>query len=196
VTRSQTTRNRRFHPWPLRLSGNKARPDQAARRRFHHWSFFDRAAQAASIEPGVSPSQSHAVLPRTCKGGEQHHHQKRLFRGMLVCADTAPNRVHRRCLQTGTFRSNGVVPEDRIRDRGPETPRLSGDQKHSPDCNHQTRPEPPASFKQAGHTGQGAGPAQSGRQGRPRPAGRSMRRMGRFLYMSYQTCIKNRIFLT
>ena len=63
---------------------------------------------------------------------------------MLVCADTDPNREHRRCLLTGTFRSNGVVPDDRIRDCGPETLRLSGDQKHLPDCNHQQRSEPPA----------------------------------------------------
>jgi hypothetical protein len=66
---------------------------------------------------------------------------------MLVCADTGPNREHRRCLLTGTFRSNGLVPEDRIRDCGPETLRPSGDQKHLPDCNHQKRSEPPASIE-------------------------------------------------
>ena len=55
VTGSQTARNRRFHPWPLRLSGNKARTDQAARRGFHRWSFFDRVAEAASIQPGGYP---------------------------------------------------------------------------------------------------------------------------------------------
>ena len=52
---------------------------------------------------------------------------------MLVCADTDPNREHRRCLLTGTFRSNVVVPDDRSRNCGSETPRLSGGQKHSSD---------------------------------------------------------------
>jgi hypothetical protein len=72
--------------------------------------------------------------------------------GMLVCADTDPNREQRRCLLTGTFRSNGVVPDDRSRNSGSETPRLSDGQKHLPDCYHQTRPEPPASLERIGHT--------------------------------------------
>ncbi len=117
------------------------------------WSFFDRVAEAASIQPRDIPqSQSHAALPQKYQGGEHNHRHQRPLRGMLVCVDKGPNREHRRCLLTGTFRSNGVVPEDRIRDRGPETLRLFGDQKNLPDCNHQKRPEPPASFKQTGNT--------------------------------------------
>lgn len=54
--RSQTTRNRRIHPWPLRLSGEKARSDQAARRGFCRWSFFNRASQAASTKPRGIPN--------------------------------------------------------------------------------------------------------------------------------------------
>jgi hypothetical protein len=113
-----------------------------------------RSSRAGGIHPtqGYPQSQSRAALPWNCKGGEKHHHQRRPFRGILVCADTGPNRERRRCLLTGTFRSNGVVPDDRSRNCGPETPRLSGGQKHSPDCNHQTRPEPPASFERIGHT--------------------------------------------
>src|SRR5210317_2066295 len=38
------------------------------------------------FNPGYPLSQYHAALPPNCKGGEQHHHQKRPFRGMLVCA--------------------------------------------------------------------------------------------------------------
>jgi hypothetical protein len=64
VTRSQTTRNRRIYPWPLRLSGEKARPDQAVRCGFHRWSFFDRVAEAASIQSGGIP---HLNLTRRCR---------------------------------------------------------------------------------------------------------------------------------
>ncbi|MGB5743524.1 MAG: hypothetical protein WBM65_14035, partial [Sedimenticolaceae bacterium] len=72
--------------------------------------------------------QSLAALPQECKGSEQHHRQERPSRGMLVCADSARNREQRHGLQTGIFSSNGVVSEGRIRDRGPETLRLAGDQ--------------------------------------------------------------------
>ena len=64
VTGLQTASNRRFQPWPLRLSGDQARPDRAARRGFCHWSFFDQAAQAASIQRGGIPDLD---LTRRCR---------------------------------------------------------------------------------------------------------------------------------
>ena len=192
MTGSQTTDNCRIYPWPLRLSGNKAQTDQAARRGFRRWFFFDRVAEAASIQPrGIPRSHSRAALPRNCKGGEQHHHQNRPFRGMLVCADTGPNRERRRCLLTGTFRSNGVVPDDRSRncaDRrrqgSPVVRNTHQTEITRHDLNQQHRLSP------------GQGQAQSGREGPPGAAGRFVRRMGRFLCTSCQTCIENRIFLT
>jgi hypothetical protein len=93
MTGSQAASNSRFHPWPLRLSGNEVRPDQAARRGFHRWSLVNQAAQAASIQAGAIP---HLNLTRRCRETAKEVNntivEKRPFRGMLVCADTAPNR--------------------------------------------------------------------------------------------------------
>ena len=115
-------------------------------------SFLIESSSGGIIpQPGYPPfSQNHAALPRNCKGGdfifnisfylsslEQPPSSKPPLPGMLVSA-TAPNREHRRCLQTGTFRSNGVVPDDRSRNCEPETLRLAGDQKHSSDTTRTT----------------------------------------------------------